>query len=52
MTASDDFGLMLRNVEGDVVNPLRPHNFWWWDRLTHKPVADHTEGTDPALLGR
>ncbi|MBS0440847.1 MAG: molybdopterin-dependent oxidoreductase, partial [Proteobacteria bacterium] len=50
--ASDDFGLMLRNVEGDVVNPLRPHNFWWWDRLTHKPVADHTEGTDPALLGR
>ena len=49
---SDDFGLMLRNVEGDVVNPLRPHNFWWWDRLTHKPVADHTEGTDPALLGR
>ncbi len=50
--ASDDFGLMLRNAEGDVVNPLRPHNFFWWDRLGGKPVADHTEGADPALLGR
>ncbi|MCW5665913.1 MAG: molybdopterin oxidoreductase family protein [Piscinibacter sp.] len=50
--ASDEFGLMLRNAEGDVVNPLRPHNFFWWDRLTHRPVGDHTEGTDPALLGR
>jgi len=47
----DAFGLMLRNAEGDVVNPLRPHNFYWWDRLTNRPVADHTEGTDPALLG-
>ena len=50
--ASDDFGLMLRNPEGDVVNPLRPHNFFWWDRLTKQPVADHTEGADPKLLGR
>ncbi|HQR71486.1 MAG TPA: molybdopterin oxidoreductase family protein [Burkholderiaceae bacterium] len=49
--ASNDFGLMLRNPEGDVVNPLRPHNFYWWDRLTHRPVADHSEGADPALLG-
>lgn len=50
--ASDEFGLMLRNAEGDLVNPLRPHNFWWWDRLGRRPVADHTEGADPALLGR
>ncbi len=50
--ASDDFGLMLRNAEGDIVNPLRPHNFYWWDRLSQRPVADHTEGADPALLGR
>ncbi len=50
--ASDDFGLMLRNTEGDVVNPLRPHNFYWWDRLSKQPVADHAEGADPALLGR
>ena len=50
--ASDDFGLMLRNTEGDVVNPLRPHNFYWWDRLSQRPVADHAEGADPALLGR
>ncbi|MFM2060279.1 MAG: hypothetical protein RLY71_4664, partial [Pseudomonadota bacterium] len=50
-TASDDFGLMLRNAEGDVVNPLRPHNFFWWDRLSQRAVADHTEGCDPALLG-
>ncbi len=50
--ASDDFGLMLRNAEGDTVNPLRPANFYWWDRHTQAAVADHAEGTDPALLGR
>ncbi|WP_372528771.1 molybdopterin oxidoreductase family protein [Piscinibacter sp.] len=50
-TASDEFGLMLRNPDGDVVNPLRPHNFYWWDRLTQAPVADHADGADPALLG-
>jgi anaerobic selenocysteine-containing dehydrogenase len=50
--SSDDFGLMLRNAEGDLVNPLRPANFWWWDRHAQKPVADHAEGADPALLGR
>ncbi|MBL8359579.1 MAG: molybdopterin oxidoreductase family protein [Rubrivivax sp.] len=50
--ASDDFGLMLRNAEGDIVNPLRPHNFHWWDRHSGRPVADHTEGADPSLLGR
>ena len=49
--ASDDFGMMLRNAEGDKINPLRPHNFYWWDRLTKTPVSDHTEGADPALLG-
>ncbi len=49
--ASDAFGLMLRNPDGDVVNPLRPHNFYWWDRLSGRAVADHAEGADPALLG-
>jgi anaerobic selenocysteine-containing dehydrogenase len=49
--ASDAFGLMLRNADGDVVNPLRPHNFYWWDRLSDRAVADHTEGADPALFG-
>ncbi len=49
---SDAFGLMVRNVEGDVINPLRPHNFLWWDRHTARAVADHTEGADPALFGR
>ncbi len=48
---SDDFGLMLRNAEGDIVNPLRPANFYWWDRHSQAPVADHTEGADPSLLG-
>jgi anaerobic selenocysteine-containing dehydrogenase len=47
----NDFGLMARNLEGDPINPLRPHNFLWWDRLTDQAVADHAEGTDPALLG-
>ena len=49
--ASDDFGMMLRNPEGDVINPLRHHNFYWWDRHSGKPVADHAEGSDPALFG-
>jgi anaerobic selenocysteine-containing dehydrogenase len=50
--ASDEFGLMLRNEQGDIRNPLRPHNFWWWDRLSGAAVPDHAEGADPALLGR
>lgn len=50
--SSDDFGMMLRNPDGDVVNPKRPHNFWWWDRNTNRPVADHAEGSEPALTGR
>lgn len=48
---SDEFGMFLRKADGDVVNPLRPANFHWWDRLSNQPVADHTEGADPALLG-
>ncbi len=50
--ASNDFGMMMRNPEGDVINPLRHHNFYWWDRHTGRPVATHTEGTDPALFGK
>ncbi len=48
----DEFGMFLRKPDGDKVNPLRPANFWWWDRLSGKAVADHTEGTDPALMGQ
>jgi anaerobic selenocysteine-containing dehydrogenase len=50
-TASDDFGMFVRNAEGDIVNPLRPANFTWWDRHSEQSVSDHTEGADPALLG-
>ncbi len=50
-TASDDFGMFVRNPEGDIVNPLRPANFTWWDRHSEQSVSDHTEGADPALLG-
>jgi sulfite dehydrogenase (quinone) subunit SoeA len=49
--ASDEFGMMLRNPDGDIRNPLRPHNFFWWDRHSGKAVADHTPDTDPALFG-
>jgi anaerobic selenocysteine-containing dehydrogenase len=49
--ASPEFGLMVRNPHGDPVNPLRPHNFLWWDRLKGAAVADHAEGADPALTG-
>ena len=50
-TGGNDFGMMLRKPDGDIVNPLRPANFIWWDRLTDQPVSDHAEGADPALLG-
>ena len=49
--ASNEFGMMMRNPQGDPINPLRPHNFYWWDRLTNQPVDDHTKGADPVLLG-
>jgi sulfite dehydrogenase (quinone) subunit SoeA len=49
--ASDRFGMMLRNAEAAIANPLRPANFLWWDRLSQRPVDDHAEGADPALLG-
>ncbi|MBI1173761.1 MAG: molybdopterin-dependent oxidoreductase [Sideroxydans sp.] len=48
---SADYGMMMRNPDGDVINPLRPHNFYWWDRLSNQPVATHSEGADPALFG-
>jgi len=51
-STDDAFGMFLRNEEGDVGNPLRPANFLWWDRHSQRPVADHAEGADPALLGR
>jgi len=49
---SDEFGMFLRNPQGDVVNPLRPANFFWWDRHGNQLVSDHSVGADPALLGR
>ncbi len=48
---SDDFGLMMRNPEGETHNPLRPHNFYWWDRHSNSAVADHTASADPRLFG-
>ncbi len=48
---SDEYGLMMRNPDGEQSNPLRPHNFYWWDRHSDAAVADHDEGTDPRLFG-
>ncbi|MDD4929545.1 MAG: molybdopterin oxidoreductase family protein [Gallionella sp.] len=49
--SSQEFGMMMRNPAGDILNPLRPHNFYWWDRLTDQPVEDHAKGADPMLFG-
>lgn len=49
--SSDEFGLMIRNPQGEVINPLRHHNFMWWDRQRDAPVADHADGADPRLFG-
>ena len=48
---SDTFGLHVRDESAPEVNPMYPQNKLWWDRLTGKPVATHTEGADPLLLG-
>jgi len=48
----DEFGMFLRKEDGDKVNPLRPANFYWWDRHSNQAVADHSEGADPALMGQ
>ncbi|MDD4963862.1 MAG: molybdopterin oxidoreductase family protein [Gallionella sp.] len=49
--SSKEFGMMMRNPEGDKINPLRPHNFYWWDRHTNQAVDDHAKHADPALFG-
>ena len=48
---SDDFGLFVEDHDTPVVNPMYPQNKLWWDRLTNAPVATHTDGADPFLLG-
>jgi len=50
-SASDQFGMMLRNAQATIGNPLRPANFLWWDRLSQRAMDDHSDGADPALLG-
>ncbi len=50
--AADDFGLFVEDDASDPVNPMYPQNKLWWDRFTDRPVATHTEGADPFLLGR
>jgi len=50
--ASDDHGMFIRvedmNIEEGCFDP---QNKLWWDRNTNKPVATHSEGADPYLLG-
>jgi len=48
---SAEEGLLIRHPEGDPINPLRPHNFSWWDTATGRWVPDHTPGAVPALTG-
>ena len=48
---SDAFGMMVRHPQGEKFNPLRPHNFYWWDRHSDQAVDDHVQGADPALFG-
>ncbi len=48
---SDEFGLFVEDKESDPINPMYPQNKLWWDRFTDRPVATHSEGADPFLLG-
>ncbi|HJU23996.1 MAG TPA: molybdopterin oxidoreductase family protein [Casimicrobiaceae bacterium] len=49
---SNDFGLFVADKDSDEANRAYPQNKLWWDRFTEAPVATHTEGADPFLLGR
>ena len=50
--ASDSHGLPISSGEGrQHDNPYFEHDEMWWDRVGNAPVANHTEGTDPALAG-
>ena len=49
--ASDSFGLHVKDSGAPEVNAMYPQNKLWWDRLTNRPVATHSEGADPYLLG-
>ncbi|HSN31154.1 MAG TPA: molybdopterin-dependent oxidoreductase, partial [Ideonella sp.] len=49
--ASDEFGLHVRDGGAPEVNGMYPQNKLWWDRHTDRPVATHSEGADPFLLG-
>jgi anaerobic selenocysteine-containing dehydrogenase len=49
--SSNEFGMMMRNPDAEIKNPLRPENFFWWDRATNRPVADHSKHADPKLSG-
>jgi anaerobic selenocysteine-containing dehydrogenase len=48
-----------RRVRPDDAQPRRRrsttrcarHNFFWWDRHSGRPVADHAEGADPSPAG-
>ena len=51
-TGSADFGLFVADRERDEANPTYPQNKLWWDRFSARPIATHTDGADPFLLGR
>ena len=48
---SDRFGLFVDDPQRDPVNPMYPQNKLWWDRFSDRPVATHSDGADPFLLG-
>src|SRR5574337_1156675 len=49
--SSATFGLHVKDDAAPEVNPMFPQNKLWWDRLSGRAVATHTEGADPILLG-
>ncbi|MDE3208789.1 MAG: molybdopterin oxidoreductase family protein, partial [Pseudomonadota bacterium] len=47
----DRFGLFVEDAATESVNEMFPQNKLWWDRFTNLPVATHSPGSDPFLLG-
>ena len=50
--ASDEHGMFIRVDDAEIEEGcFDPQNKLWWDRNKDAPVATHSEGADPYLLG-
>ncbi len=49
--ADSEYGMFVRTEVPEEEGCFDPQNKLWWDANTDKPVATHTKGVEPRLLG-